>query len=325
MILGVCGGIAVGLRVLDQLPPWWRLDEPRTPVRYTSVQEFERLQRTRLLLPFVFPDSLVWPPTRVTLSPGAGRPVLIEFARADGRGIGLALAQALDGDVALPERIVPRVALTPVAATSHDDDTPVTQGTDRDGRQFLQVSASSRDAASSCAGTMRIPLRCAAWRAACDGAGRMRTTSHSYRTRSIRGRVMVLVGTGLTATMALMGYLAWRTQRDLAREVVRQRETMVHALADELDDKIERFLAQLYGVGDLAARPDVRGASPRSDDGRQILRSAFLSLDEFDAMVVADADGAIRSLAPAGAEVAPAIRALASVRSANGIGLSSDC
>jgi hypothetical protein len=139
VILAVCGGVAVGLRALDQLPPWW-LDEPRTPLRYTSVQEFERLQRTRLLLPYVFPDSLVWPPTRVTLSPGAGRPVLIEFARADGSGIGLALSQALDGDVALPERIVPLVALTPVPAASREDDTPITRGTDRDGRQFLQVS-----------------------------------------------------------------------------------------------------------------------------------------------------------------------------------------
>ena len=141
----------------------------------------------------------------------------------------------------------------------------------------------------------------------------MRTTSKSNRTRSIRGRVMVLVGTGLAATMALMGYLAWRTQRDLAQEVVRQRETMVHALAAELDDRIERLLAQLYGVG-ISLRGQMSEApAPEAMTTAEILRSAFLSLDEFDAMVVADADGAIRGIAPAGAEVAPAVRALAGV------------
>lgn len=137
IVLVVCGGIAVGLRLLDQLPPWW-LGQPRSPVSYASVQDFERQQRTRLLLPYVFPDTLVWPPDRVTLAPGKGRPVLIEFQRADGTGVGLVLAQVLDGDFPVPARLVAPVetAALPEPAGAP----PLSRGTGRDGRPFLEVS-----------------------------------------------------------------------------------------------------------------------------------------------------------------------------------------
>jgi hypothetical protein len=139
VILAVFGGIAIGLRALDHVPPWW-LGQPRAPVYYASVQEFERQQRTRLLLPFLFPDTLVWPPRRVTLAPGPGRPVLIEFERADGAGLGLALAQALDGDVALPERLVPPVELSPVPNAAVGTETGIDRGRAPDGREFFQIS-----------------------------------------------------------------------------------------------------------------------------------------------------------------------------------------
>jgi hypothetical protein len=139
VILAVCAGIALALRVLDNIPPWW-LGQPRTPVSYATVQEFERQHRTRLLLPFVFPDSLAWPPERVVLAPGHGRPVLIEFRRTDGTDIGLALAQALDGDFALPERLVPPAEVSALNDTASGSDPPINRGTTRDGRAFLEIS-----------------------------------------------------------------------------------------------------------------------------------------------------------------------------------------
>jgi hypothetical protein len=139
VILAVCASIALALRVIDGIPPWW-LGQPRAPVSYATVQEFERVHRTRLLLPFLFPDTLIWPPARVVLAPGPGRPVLIEFRRVDGAGVGLALAQSLDGDLALPERLVPRVPLVPLGVPATGPDAPVSRGTTADGRAFLEVS-----------------------------------------------------------------------------------------------------------------------------------------------------------------------------------------
>lgn len=141
VILSVLGGIAVGLRVLDGIPPWW-LGQPRTPVRYASVFELERQQRTRLLVPFVFPDALRWPPARLWLAPGEGRPVLLEFDRADGAGPGLLLAQALDGDYAVPSRLLPEpTTLEPVPGGPAWPGGPlVHRGTLADGRAFLELT-----------------------------------------------------------------------------------------------------------------------------------------------------------------------------------------
>jgi hypothetical protein len=140
VVVAVCGGIAVGLRLVDQIPPWW-LGQPRAPVTYASVQALERQQRTRLLLPFFFPDSIVWPPARVVLSPGQGRPVLVEFRRADGTGVGLALTQTLDGDFAPPARLVPDVEVSPIPAVGVDAaESQASRGTTKDGRAFLEIS-----------------------------------------------------------------------------------------------------------------------------------------------------------------------------------------
>lgn len=128
------------------------------------------------------------------------------------------------------------------------------------------------------------------------------------RTRSIRGRVMVLVGTGLIATIALMGYLSWQNQRDLASEVTRQRQTMANALASQLDDEWEHVLGQLYGLG-LSVRGQLGAETPV--DAEEILRDAFLSLNECDVLLIADASGAIRAAVPSANGVAPAALALA--------------
>lgn len=141
VIVSVLGGIALGLRLLDTIPPWW-LGQPRVPVRYASVFEIERQQRTRLLVPFVFPDALVWPPARIWLGTGEGRPVLLEFDRADGGGLGLALGQALDGDHALPPRLLPPAAHLGRASDgpAWPGGPPVMRGVLADGRAFLELT-----------------------------------------------------------------------------------------------------------------------------------------------------------------------------------------
>lgn len=141
VIVSVLGGIAMGLWLLDHVPPWW-LGQPRAPLRYASVFELERQQRTRLLVPFVFPDALVWPPARIWLGPGAGRPVLLEFDRAAGDGLGLLLAQSLDGDYDLPARLLPPPARLEVAPSgpAWPGGPPLQRGRTAEGRVFLQVN-----------------------------------------------------------------------------------------------------------------------------------------------------------------------------------------
>lgn len=97
---------ALILRVLDTIPGWWR-GEPRGVRRYSSVEALERETRTQLLLPFYFPDLLAWPPRRVYRAAGDGRPTSVVFVeRATGRDR-LVVAQCLDGDCAIPARLLP--------------------------------------------------------------------------------------------------------------------------------------------------------------------------------------------------------------------------
>jgi hypothetical protein len=139
VILVVCGGIAIGLRAIDALPPWW-LGEPRSPIEYGTVQELERQQATRLLLPFFFPDTVVWPPQTVAIGPGTGRPVLLEFRRADGDGLALVLAQTLDGDRPIPERFVAPAQLTLLPEAAIPGEADIRRGVALDGREFLEFS-----------------------------------------------------------------------------------------------------------------------------------------------------------------------------------------
>jgi hypothetical protein len=97
---------AAMLRAVDAVPSWWR-DEPRGARRYASVEALERETRTQLLLPFYFPEMLAWPPQRVQRAAGDGRPTSVVFAeRSTGRDR-LIVAQCLDGDCELPDRLLP--------------------------------------------------------------------------------------------------------------------------------------------------------------------------------------------------------------------------
>jgi hypothetical protein len=140
VLLVIVGGIALGLRALDAVPPRL-LGEPRATRAFATVFDLERDQRTRLLVPFVFPDSVLWPPARIQLAPGRGRPVLMTFLRADRQGIALQLAQALDGDFEIPVRLLRPAAVTNPLDAAEATDVPVVRATGTDGRSYLEVRA----------------------------------------------------------------------------------------------------------------------------------------------------------------------------------------
>ena len=115
---------AVLLRVADAVVPGW-LGEPRASVRYASVPAAERDLGTRLMLPAVFPDHLVWPPREVLLTPGAGRPVRLMFDDTTGSRIACIIAQTLDGTTDLPPGLLPTGTVESQAAIARDPDHPV--------------------------------------------------------------------------------------------------------------------------------------------------------------------------------------------------------
>ena len=112
------------LRVADAVVPGW-LGEPRASVRYASVPAAERDLGTRLMLPAVFPDHLVWPPQEVLLTPGAGRPVRLTFSDTSGTRVACIIAQTLDGTTELPDGLLPPGSVESHAAIARDPDHPV--------------------------------------------------------------------------------------------------------------------------------------------------------------------------------------------------------
>lgn len=118
----IVGGIL--LRAADAVVPGW-LGEPRAAVRYGSVQAAERDLGTRLLVPAVFPDRLVWPPQDVLLTPGADRPVRLTFTSAAGPDVACVIAQTLDGTAELPAGLLPAGTIESHASIARDPDDPV--------------------------------------------------------------------------------------------------------------------------------------------------------------------------------------------------------
>jgi len=97
--------VAGALRALDHVAPWLR-GEPRGTQRFASLDALERDVGTQLVLPIFFPDVLEWPPAEVYRAPGPGRPTSVVFHhRATGRP-GLVIAQCLDGDCDIPDRLL---------------------------------------------------------------------------------------------------------------------------------------------------------------------------------------------------------------------------
>lgn len=95
---------AVLLYALDAVPAWVT-GEPRHVRRARTIEEVERRLRTRLVVPYYFPETFAWPPARIRYA--VGPPGAAALAIEDRSGhTRLFLAQKL-GPGAIPERLVP--------------------------------------------------------------------------------------------------------------------------------------------------------------------------------------------------------------------------
>lgn len=131
---------AAALRALDALPAWIA-GEPRAPRRFASVDALERHVRTRLLLPVFFPDSLSWPAEAAWLAPGPMRPTAVVFLNRARTRPGLVIAQCLDGDAPVPERLLPPGrTLERTATTVAGRPAVLARGVTPDGVGFLELS-----------------------------------------------------------------------------------------------------------------------------------------------------------------------------------------
>jgi hypothetical protein len=133
---------ALLLRVADALVPSW-LGEPRAVVHYASMQAAERDLGTRLMVPVVFPDRLVWPPVEIMLTPGADRPVRMTFRAADGSSASCVIAQTLDGTSELPAGLLAPGDVDAHVAISRDPNHPVVVQTVRtpDGTTWREATS----------------------------------------------------------------------------------------------------------------------------------------------------------------------------------------
>lgn len=68
-VLLVTAGATLLLSGMDAVPGWIT-GEPRYVRKAGTVQEVERRLRARLVLPYYFPSSLVWPPRRIRYTVG---------------------------------------------------------------------------------------------------------------------------------------------------------------------------------------------------------------------------------------------------------------
>jgi hypothetical protein len=104
----VFGMAATVLYAMDTVPGWVT-GEPRHVRRATTVEEAERRLRTRLVLPYYFPSTLAWPPSRIrfTVGPPGAAAVTVEDQEGAPR---LFLAQTT-GPGSIPERLVPEAQI----------------------------------------------------------------------------------------------------------------------------------------------------------------------------------------------------------------------
>jgi hypothetical protein len=62
------------------------------------------------------------------------------FLRADRDGVALELAQALDGDFGIPDRLMPAASAAARLEDAADPDVPIARVAGADGRRFLEVT-----------------------------------------------------------------------------------------------------------------------------------------------------------------------------------------
>ncbi len=84
------------------------------------------------------------------------------------------------------------------------------------------------------------------------------------RSLSLRLRIMVAVGMGLSAVMALLGVSGVQVLQESKRHLLEERLITARALAERLDDALLTSVQHLAG---LAVTPHLRELAGRPDDG----------------------------------------------------------
>ena len=112
-------GAAILLYALDALPALVT-GEPRHVRRAATIDEVERRLRTRLVLPYYFPNTYVWPPRRIRFTVG---PPAAAAVTAEGREAGrqLLVAETL-GAGRIPAPLLPDAQIlysSPIAVGSY--------------------------------------------------------------------------------------------------------------------------------------------------------------------------------------------------------------
>lgn len=114
---------------------------------------------------------------------------------------------------------------------------------------------------------------------------------------------MILVLTGLVASLATLGAVSWLSVRDLERELVRQREVRARGLARYVDERFTSVLATLQGVA-TTIRPYMLEAPPAVL--AEALRARYVESGVVDGLALADHTGRVIASEPGSSLIAQA-------------------
>lgn len=114
-------------------------------------------------------------------------------------------------------------------------------------------------------------------------------SGRAWSSRSIQARVVLLVGTGVLAALAILGGAAWVGIHRVEARLSTERLLVARAIAEHLDYLVQSDMEVLQGVSaSLAPSLADRGQLP----GRAALREAYLRARLVEHVVLIDAGGA---------------------------------
>jgi signal transduction histidine kinase len=110
-----------------------------------------------------------------------------------------------------------------------------------------------------------------------------RTGARSAR-RSLQTRVLLLVGSGMLASLAIMGGASWLYLNSLGRQLLSEREMLAHSVADHVDYVLQADLETLQGI---SSKPGVNVDHRDPEPERLAISDANLRARLFDSVFLA--------------------------------------
>jgi signal transduction histidine kinase len=115
--------------------------------------------------------------------------------------------------------------------------------------------------------------------------------------RTIQTRVIVLVGTGMLAALAIMGGASWVRSMAFGRQIVAEREALAHSVATQVERILSLDLQVLQGV---ASAPNIDPADADQSSARAALAQAYLRTQLTSALFLLAPDGRMVAREPGG-------------------------